>query len=45
VNNLLDEWIAMATFCGEPAQIEAAVAVKANLVRDVVLPESLYLRL
>lgn len=45
VNNLLDEWIAMATFCGEPAQIEAAVAVKAKLVRDVVLPESLYLRL
>lgn len=45
VNNLLDEWIAMATFCAEPTQIEAAVAVKAKLVRDVVLPESLYLRL
>jgi len=45
VNSLLDEWIAMATFCAEPTQIEAAVAVKSKLVRDVVLPESLYLRL
>lgn len=45
VNNLLDEWLSMATFCNEPAQVEAIVAIKPILVRDMVLPDSLYLRL
>jgi superfamily II RNA helicase len=45
VNNLLDEWLSLATFCNDPEQIEAIVAVKPKLVRDVVLPDSLYLRL
>jgi superfamily II RNA helicase len=44
-NNLLDEWLSLATFCDHTSQIEKIVAVKSQLVRDIVLPDSLYLRL
>lgn len=45
VNNLLDEWLSLATFCEHPSQIEKIVASKSQLVRDIVMPDSLYLRL
>ena len=43
--NLLDEWLSLATFCEHTDQIEKITAVKGLIVRDLVLPESLYLRL
>ena len=45
MNNLLDEWSSLATFCQRPEQIESIVEIKSRLVRDIVLPDSLYLRI
>lgn len=45
INNILDEWLSLATFCNRPEQIEGIIEVKARLVRDIVLPDSLYLRI
>ena len=43
--NLLDEWLALATYCEHVSQIEKITALKSLLVRDVVVPDSIYLRL
>ena len=45
LGNLLDEWLSMATFCEHADQIEKLAALKGLVIRDLVLPESLYLRL
>lgn len=45
VANLLDEWIALSTYCEHTSQIEKSVSMKSSLIRDIVLPDSLYLRL
>jgi superfamily II RNA helicase len=45
INNILDEWLSLATFCNRPEQIEGIIEVKGRLVRDIVLPDSLYLRI
>ena len=41
--NLLDEWLSMATYCNEASQIEKITALKPLLMRDIVIPNSLYL--
>jgi superfamily II RNA helicase len=41
--NLLDEWLSMATYCSEASQIEKITALKPLLMRDIVVPNSLYL--
>jgi superfamily II RNA helicase len=41
--NLLDEWLSMATYCNEASQIEKITALKPLLMRDIVMPNSLYL--
>jgi superfamily II RNA helicase len=43
--NLLDEWLALATYCQHTGQIEKIGELKALLVRDVVVPDSIYLRI
>jgi len=44
LTNLLDEWTALATFCEHADQFEKITETKAQLVRGLVLPTSLYLR-
>jgi superfamily II RNA helicase len=41
--NLLDEWLSMATYCNEASQIEKITGLKPLLMRDIVMPNSLYL--
>jgi superfamily II RNA helicase len=45
MSNMLDEWLAMATYCQHTEQIQKISDVKALLVRDLVIADSLYLRL
>jgi superfamily II RNA helicase len=44
LTNLLDEWTSLATFCANADQLEKITETKAQLVRGLVLPTSLYLR-
>jgi len=43
--NLVDEWVSLATLSSHADQIEKLVALKPQLIRDIVMPNSLYLRL
>jgi len=43
--NMLEEWLSMATYCQHTEQIEKITEVKSRMVRDVVVSDSLYLRL
>lgn len=43
--NLLDEWLALATYCEHTTQIGKINDLKSILVRDAVVPDSIYLRL
>jgi superfamily II RNA helicase len=45
IANLVDEWITMATITGDLEQLELTKDLRQKIVRDVVVPESLYLRL
>jgi len=45
LTNLLDEWTSLATFCEHADQLEKITTTKALLVRGLVQPTSLYLRL
>ena len=45
IANLLDEWEALATYCQHTGEIEKIAAVRPLLVRDVVVPDSIYLRI
>jgi superfamily II RNA helicase len=45
VANILDEWLAMATYCQHVEQVNKVMEVRQYLVRDVVMSDSLYLRL
>jgi hypothetical protein len=45
LTNLLDEWSSIATFCENADQLEKITTTKALLVRGLVQPVSLYLRL
>ena len=45
LTNLLDEWTSLATFCEHADQLEKITNIKALLVRGLVQPTSLYLKL
>jgi superfamily II RNA helicase len=45
INNLMEEWLSMATFCGDVAMLDKMRTVPQQLLRGIVQPESLYLRL
>jgi superfamily II RNA helicase len=45
VSNLADEWITMATLAGDTEQLELLKDIRAQLVRDSVVPDSLYLHI
>jgi antiviral helicase SKI2 len=45
IANMLDEWLSMATYCQHTDQVEKITEVKTRLIRDVVVSDSLYLRL
>ena len=45
VANMADEWTAMATFCEDVELLEKLKDVRTNLVRDIIIPDSLYLHL
>jgi len=43
--NMLDEWLAMATYCQHTDQIQKIIDTKALLLKDLAVTDSLYLRL
>jgi superfamily II RNA helicase len=43
--NIVDEWISIATICNDTTQIEKINEVRGLLMRDVIVSDSLYLRL
>lgn len=45
IANMLDEWLSMATYCQHTDQVDKITEVKSRLIRDVVVSDSLYLRL
>jgi superfamily II RNA helicase len=45
VANIADEWINLATYCEHTAMVEKMTAVKAGLLRDIAITDSLYLRI
>lgn len=45
IANMLDEWLSMAMYCQHTEQIEKITEVRTNLIRDLVVSDSLYLRL
>lgn len=45
IANLLDEWIAIATFCGDVQMLDKLRDIPTQLLRGIAQPESLYLRL
>ena len=42
--NLLDEWVNMATYCEDLEMLETCRGVRETLIRGLVVPDSLYLR-
>lgn len=45
MTNILDEWLAMATYCQHTEQINKIIEVQQKMVRDIVFSDSLYLHL
>ena len=45
IANMLDEWLSLATYCQHTDQVEKIMEVRSRIVRDVVVSDSLYLRL
>jgi len=45
IANMLDEWLAMAMYCQHTKQIEKITETRTYLIRDIVVSDSLYLRL
>jgi superfamily II RNA helicase len=45
MSNMLDEWLAMATYCQHTEQIDKILEVRQKIVRDIVVSDSLYLHL
>jgi len=44
LNHLMQEWISLATYDGNVEMLKRFVGVEANLLRDIVVPESLYVK-
>lgn len=45
MTNILDEWLALATYCQHTEQIDKIMGVRSKMIRDIVIPDSLYLHL
>ena len=45
LNNLVEEWLSLATFCGDLEMLDNLKEVSQQLLRGIAKPESLYLRL
>ena len=45
IANMLDEWLSLATYCQHTEQVKKIMEVRSRIVRDVVVSDSLYLRL
>lgn len=45
MSNMLDEWLAMATYCQHTEQIDKIMEVRQRIIRDIVISDSLYLHL
>jgi superfamily II RNA helicase len=45
MTNMLDEWLAMATYCQHTGQINKIIEVRKKMIRDIVISDSLYLHL
>ena len=43
--NMLDEWLAMATYCQHTEQVDKIMEVRQKMIRDIVISDSLYLHL
>ena len=43
--NMLDEWLAMATYCQHTEQVDKIMEVRQKIIRDIVISDSLYLRM
>jgi hypothetical protein len=43
--NLADEWVALATLSSDIEQLELMRDIRQKIVRGVVVPDSLYLRI
>jgi superfamily II RNA helicase len=43
--NMLDEWLALATYCQHTEQVDKIMEVRQRIIRDIVISDSLYLRL
>jgi superfamily II RNA helicase len=44
LNHLVQEWISLATYDGNVEMLKRFVGVEAMLLRDIVVPESLYVK-
>ena len=45
VANMVDEWIAIATLSEDLETLEKLSQIKPSLVREVIVPDSLYLHI
>jgi superfamily II RNA helicase len=45
MSNMLDEWLAMATYCQHTEQVDKIMEVRQRIIRDIVISDSLYLHL
>ena len=45
LSNIVDEWLSMATYCQHVDQIDKIIDVRQYLIRDIIISDSLYLRL
>jgi superfamily II RNA helicase len=45
MSNMLDELLAMATYCQHTEQVEKIMEVRQRMIRDIVISDSLYLHL
>ena len=43
--NMLDEWLALATYCQHTEQVDKIMEVRQRMIRDIAISDSLYLRL
>ena len=43
--NIVDEWISMATYCEHIEMIQKMMEARQEMVRDIILSDSLYLKL
>jgi superfamily II RNA helicase len=43
--NMLDEWLALATYCQHTEQVDKIMEVRQKIIRGAAISDSLYLRL